>query len=65
MNKREAFFLSAFMLFLGIVIGFLSSPVKHGLSIGNNSGNTYCGEDDCCCGDLDDCKDDDEDDMPF
>jgi hypothetical protein len=62
MNKREAFFLSAFMLFLGIVIGFLSSPVKHGLSIGNNSGNTYCGEDDCC-EDMDEYKD--EDDMPF
>lgn len=63
MNKREAFFLSAFMLFLGVVIGFLCSPVKHGLSIGNNSGNNYYGEDDCCCGDTDEYKD--EDDMPF
>jgi hypothetical protein len=49
------------MLFLDIVIVFFSSPVKHGLSIGNNNGNTYCGEDNCC--DSDDCKD--KDDIPF
>lgn len=39
MNKLTAFFLAAFMLCLGIVIGFMISPVKHGVrvSVGNNN----------------------------
>lgn len=28
-------------LFLGIIIGFLWSPIKKGIYCGNNSGNTY------------------------
>lgn len=39
MCKREALLFSAFLLFLGIVIGFLCSPAKNGISIGNNCGN--------------------------
>lgn len=38
MKKREIFMLSALTFSIGIVFGFLISPVKQG--IGNNSGNT-------------------------
>jgi len=43
MNKGTAILLSATMFFLGIIVGFLFSPIKSGLnmSIGNNSGNEY------------------------
>lgn len=41
MRKSTGFLLSAAMLLLGIIVGFLFSPVKGGLSIGNNSGNQY------------------------
>ena len=41
MHKSTGFLLSAAMLFLGIIIGFVLSPIKSGLSIGNNSGNQY------------------------
>ena len=39
MKKSSVFLLSTTLLFLGVIIGFLSSPVKHGISIGNHSGN--------------------------
>jgi hypothetical protein len=39
MKKSTVFLLSATFLLLGIVAGFLFSPVKHGVSIGNHSGN--------------------------
>ncbi|MBZ9689689.1 hypothetical protein G9F72_025765 [Clostridium estertheticum] len=38
MKKREIFMLSALTFSMGIVFGFLLSPVKQG--IGNNSGNS-------------------------
>ena len=41
MNKGTAILLSVTMLFLGIIVGFLFSPVKGGVNIGNNSGNEY------------------------
>lgn len=39
MSKTTAFLLAAFMLCLGLVLGFMASPVKHGIkiSIGNNN----------------------------
>lgn len=60
MCKREICLLSAFMLLLGILLGFLCAPIKHGLSIGNNNGNTNYRKDD------DDFEfDDSSDDIPF
>ncbi len=48
------------MLLLGILLGFLCAPIKHGLSIGNNNGNTNYRKDD------DDFEfDDSSDDIPF
>lgn len=38
MKKREIFGLSALAFSMGIVFGFLISPVKNGF--GNNAGNT-------------------------
>jgi hypothetical protein len=38
MKKREIFTLSALAFSMGIVFGFLISPMKNGF--GNNSGNT-------------------------
>ncbi len=60
MCKREICLLSTLMLLLGILLGFLCSPIKHGLNIGNNSGNTNYGKDD---DDLE--LDDSSDDIPF
>jgi hypothetical protein len=40
MNKSESRILALCCLFLGIVIGFLISPIKKGIEIGNNAGNT-------------------------
>lgn len=37
MEKREIFTLSALAFSMGVVVGFLISPVKNGM--GNNSGN--------------------------
>lgn len=46
MNKKEYTLSVLCALFLGIVIGFLLSPIKKGLEFGNNAGNTtnYYGE---------------------
>ncbi|MBS7007824.1 hypothetical protein [Anaerostipes sp.] len=47
MTKKEAFFFGGFWLWLGVVIGFLLSPVKKGVEIGNNNtcdNNTYAGK---------------------
>ena len=41
MKKSTAFSLGMIGLLLGIIIGFLMSPVKYGIDIGNNSGNVY------------------------
>jgi hypothetical protein len=38
MKKRTGFMLSLIFLLLGIIIGFLISPVKQGM--GNNNGNS-------------------------
>lgn len=55
MAKKTAFLLSATFLFLGVIIGFLVSPVKYGVAIGNNSGNYgfpwkfQHKKNECCC----------------
>lgn len=41
MNKSTGFLLAISGLFLGIIIGFLWSPVKKGMHCGYNNGNTY------------------------
>ena len=41
MEKIIRFLLATTFLFMGIVIGFLWSPVKNGVYCGNNSGNHY------------------------
>lgn len=46
MKKSSAFALSFILLLVGIIAGFLLSPVKHG--IGNHSGNNFR----CCKGDI-------------
>jgi hypothetical protein len=40
MNKSEKIFIGLFGFLLGMVVGFLISPVKKGIEVGNNSGNT-------------------------
>lgn len=37
MSKKETFFFGGFWLWLGVVIGFLLSPVKKGMEIGSNN----------------------------
>jgi hypothetical protein len=43
MRKREIFMLSSTVFSLGIVLGFLLSPVKKGINIrgGDNTSNNY------------------------
>ena len=63
MKKSTIFWLCSAMILLGTVLGFLLSPAKKGLYIGNNNGNTGGrGED---FNDDWDTEADDEDDMPF
>lgn len=66
MKKSTLLLLSSTMFLLGTVTGFLLAPVKKGLSIGSNNGNSYggapadkCGES-CNIGEYDD-----EEDIPF
>lgn len=40
MNRSERFFRSMAMLCLGIIIGFLISPIKKGIRVTIGSGNT-------------------------
>lgn len=40
MKKSEAILVTLCGFFLGIIIGFVVSPIKKGFDIGNNSGNT-------------------------
>jgi hypothetical protein len=40
MSKKEKFFIGFFGFLIGVIVGFLISPVKKGIEIGNNSGNT-------------------------
>lgn len=39
MKKTLAFLMSAAFFFAGITLGFVLSPIKKGIFIGNNSGN--------------------------
>lgn len=55
MRKSTGILLSVVMLLLGIIMGFLFSPIKGGLNIGNNSGNEYLKTNEA----------DSEDDLPF
>lgn len=45
-KKSTCFLLTALFFLLGMVAGFLAAPVKGGVNIGNNSGNTYASSDD-------------------
>lgn len=45
MKKRTGFMLSLIFLMLGIIIGFLISPVKQGFGNNNGNGNNYFGKD--------------------
>lgn len=40
MKKSETVLAALCCLFFGIVVGFLIAPVKQGIEIGNNAGNT-------------------------
>jgi hypothetical protein len=44
MTKRESRLLAALCLFLGIVLGFLLSPVKSGICVGNSNNRITRGE---------------------
>ncbi len=41
MRKLTAFLMCTTLFSFGVILGFLLSPVKEGISIGNNSGNWY------------------------
>lgn len=41
MKKTTAILLSCSALLFGMVLGFLISPIKKGIEVGNNSGNTH------------------------
>jgi hypothetical protein len=59
MKKSNGFLLSAVFLLLGLVIGFLISPVKHGISFKNHCENQVLPNQD------DDFHDDYSDDLKF
>lgn len=40
MKKSEVVLMALSSFFFGVIIGFLITPVKKGIEIGNNSGNT-------------------------
>lgn len=46
MSKRGTVLVAVCGILLGVVIGFLIAPIKKGIEIGNNAGNTtnYYGE---------------------
>lgn len=64
MKKSTLFLLCSTMLLLGTVAGFFLAPIKQGLSIASNNGNTYGG---CNSGKTEDDADayDDGNDIPF
>lgn len=39
-TNRELYMAGIICLLLGILVGFLFSPIKNGISCGNNNGNT-------------------------
>jgi len=41
LKKLTGLLLALTSLFVGIILGFLLSPVKHGINIGNDSGNSH------------------------
>lgn len=43
MKKLTAFLLGSTLFFAGITIGFILSPIKKGIYVGNNSGNKDSG----------------------
>lgn len=69
MKKSTSALLTIAGILFGIVVGFLASPVKHG--IGNNSGNYYgkpCDNNEphmCCDDDEEEKYYEDEDDIKF
>jgi hypothetical protein len=40
MKKSEVFFITLCGFLSGVIIGFLMSPIKKGVKMGNNCGNT-------------------------
>ena len=65
MRKSTGILLSVTGFLAGVITGFLFAPVKKGLHIGCNAGNSNCNytcyeSDDSCCGCEDDDMEDDE-----
>ncbi|MDF2537335.1 MAG: hypothetical protein K0S76_356 [Herbinix sp.] len=50
MSKSKKIFIGVFGFLLGMVVGFLISPIKKGIEIGNNCGNSpnYYGREGVC-----------------
>ena len=61
MNKIDRFFRSMALLCLGVIIGFLISPIKNGIKISVGSGNTSSRVMNDYSDDLDEFRDYDED----
>lgn len=55
-DKTTLILLSVVCFLLGVVLGFAFSPIKKGISIGNNSGNNFGDKD----ADMLPCEDDDD-----
>ncbi|HEX2985735.1 MAG TPA: hypothetical protein VHO71_02865 [Caproiciproducens sp.] len=64
MDRTTRFLLGTTMFLLGIIIGFLISPIKKGMCFGNHSGNTFLRHRDEPEEDGWD-SENDSDDMPF
>lgn len=73
MEKTVKILFAIIFLLLGVIIGFLWSPVKRGVYCGNHNGNSYGGNElgydpdewDDCDEDDEGLADDGEDDMVF
>lgn len=66
MKRSTLFLLSSTMFLLGTITGFLLAPIKEGLSIGSNNGNSYGGASACKCDESCDTGEyGDEEDIPF
>ena len=59
-DKTTLILLSVVCFLLGVILGFVFSPIKKGISIGNNSGNNFGGTD----ADMLPCEDE-EDEIEF
>lgn len=50
-KKTDVWIAAGICTMLGVLIGLLSAPLTHGITIccGNNNGNSYREDEDCCC----------------